>query len=85
MSDQPVKITVYGAEWCPPCHTARAYLKSRNIEFDYVNVDKEPEKGREIATKTGWTAIPILQIGDEYILGFDRAKLDGALQAHKLV
>ena len=85
MSDSPVKVTVYGAEWCPPCHTAKAYLKSRNVAYEYINVDQNQEAGREIAAKTGWTAIPIIQIADEYILGFDRAKIDGALQAKKLV
>lgn len=85
MSDEPVKVTIYGAEWCPPCHTAKAYLKSRKVAYDYINVDEKPDKGREIAQKTGWTAIPIINIGDEYILGFDRPKIDGALQAAKLI
>ena len=85
MSDSPAKVTIYGAEWCPPCHTAKAYLKSRKVDYNYINVDEKPEEGREIAVKTGWTAIPIIQIGDEYILGFDRAKIDGALQANKII
>jgi glutaredoxin 3 len=85
MSDDQAQVTVYGAEWCPPCHTAKAYLKSREVNFAYVNVDEKPDQGREIAMKTGWTAIPIIQIADEYILGFDRAKLDAALQANKLI
>jgi len=85
MSDSPAKVIVYGAEWCPPCHTARAYLKSRKIAFEYINVDENHEKGREIAVKTGWTAIPIINIGQEYILGFDRAKIDAALQENKLL
>lgn len=85
MSDAPAKVTVYGAEWCPPCHTTKAYLKSRGVTFDYINVDKQPEQGRAIAEKTGWTAIPIIQIGEEYILGFDRAKIDGALNAGHLL
>jgi glutaredoxin len=85
MSDSPAKVTIYGAEWCPPCHTAKAYLKSRKVDYEYVNVDEKPELGREIAVKTGWTAIPIIRIGDEYILGFDRAKIDGALSAAKLI
>jgi glutaredoxin 3 len=85
MSDSPAKVTIYGAEWCPPCHTAKAYLKSRNVSYDYINVDEKQEEGRQIAIKTGWTAIPIIQIGKEYILGFDRAKIDGALQANKLL
>jgi glutaredoxin 3 len=85
MSDSPAKVIIYGAEWCPPCHTAKNYLKARKVDFEYINVDEKPDQGREIAIKTGWTAIPIINIGDEYILGFDRQKIDGALTAHKLM
>lgn len=85
MSDEPAQVVIYGAEWCPPCHTAKAYLKSRKVEYDYINVDEKPDEGRKIAQQTGWTAIPIIKIGKEYILGFDRPKLDGALQANKLI
>jgi len=85
MSDSSAKVTIYGAEWCPPCHTAKAYLTSRKIPFTYVNVDEHPDQGRAIAEKTGWTAIPIINIGEEYILGFDRVKVDGALSEVKLI
>ena len=85
MSDQTTVVTVYGAEWCPPCHTAKAYLKSREVEFKYVNIDEDREQARAVSEKTGWTAIPIIQIGQEYILGFDRQKIDGALQENKLL
>ncbi|MBX4191007.1 glutaredoxin family protein [Candidatus Saccharibacteria bacterium] len=85
MSDSLAKVIIYGAEWCPPCHTAKNYIKSRKVTYEYINVDEKPDKGREIAMKTGWTAIPIINIGDEYILGFDRPKIDGALQANQLI
>jgi glutaredoxin 3 len=84
MADEPAKVVVYGAEWCPPCHTTKDYLKARKVNFEYVNVDEKPDRGREIATKTGWTAIPIIEIGDKYLLGFDRQKIDAALQEYKL-
>lgn len=84
MSDSPVKVIIYGAEWCPPCHTAKNYLKGRKIDFEYINIDENPDKGREIAVKTGWTAIPIINIGEKYILGFDRPKIDAALTEYKL-
>ncbi len=79
------KVTIYGAEWCPPCHMAKNYLKGRGIAYDYVNIDEEQEKGIEVAQKTGWTAIPIIKIGEEYMLGFDRPKIDAALTAEKLI
>ena len=85
MSDNDSAVTIYGAEWCPPCHTAKAYLKSREVDFEYVNIDEDREKGRAVAEKTGWTAIPIIRIGEEYILGFDRPKIDAALQTNKFI
>lgn len=85
MSNTAAKVTIYGAEWCPPCHATKAYLKSRNVAYNYVNIDEQPDEGRAIAEKTGWTAIPIIQVADEFILGFDRQKIDGALSASKLL
>lgn len=85
MSEDKAKVTVYGAEWCAPCHVAKDYLKSKGIAYRYINVDENRQAGMEISTKTGWSAIPIIQIGDEYILGFNREKLEGALREHKLV
>ena len=85
MEDKAAQVTIYGAEWCPPCHMAKNYFKSQNISFDYINVDQDQVAGREIALKTGWTAIPIIKIGEEYILGFERTKIDQALRASHLM
>lgn len=84
--DQAQKlVSVYGAEWCAPCHAAKDYFKSKNVEYDYINVDNDREAGMAIATKTGWSAIPIIKIGDEYILGFNLEKINGALRENKLI
>lgn len=86
MADEPkTLVKIYGAEWCAPCHATKDYLKSKKIDYDYINVDDDRETGQMIAAKTGWTAIPIIQIGDEYILGFNREKIDGALRQAKLM
>lgn len=82
--DEP-KVTIYGAEWCPPCHALKDYLKSREVEYKYINIDEDRDAGREVSIKTGWTAIPIVKIGEEYILGFERSQIDGALSAAKLI
>lgn len=86
MADTPhAKIKVYGAEWCAPCHAVKNYLKSKKVDYEYINVDENREAGQAVAAKTGWMAIPIVQIGDEYILGFNREKIDGALRDNKLL
>ena len=38
-----------------------------------------------IMSKTGRAGVPVIEIGDSFILGFDRPRIDAALLDHKLV
>lgn len=82
MSDS--KIIIYGAEWCGFCHTAKRYLDDKKIGYNYIDVDKEPAKGLEAVEKSGQRGIPVIDIAGDIIVGFDRPKIDNALQTHKL-
>lgn len=73
------KITIYGAEWCAFCHTARNYLTGKGIEYDYIDVDKDPSKGMEAVEKSGQRGIPVIDFDGEIIIGFDRPALDSAI------
>jgi glutaredoxin 3 len=77
-------ITIYGAEWCGPCHMTKHYLESKDIKYNYIDVDKDPAKGMEAVEKSGQRAIPIIDIGGDIIIGFDRPRIDQALSAHSL-
>ncbi len=33
------EIKLYGADWCPDCRRAKAYLKENNITFEFIDVD----------------------------------------------
>ena len=73
------KITIYGAEWCAFCHTARNYLEGREVDFKYIDVDKDPAKGMEAVDKSGQRGIPVIDFDGEIIVGFDRPKIDAAI------
>ena len=64
---------------------AMEYLKGKGVEYTAVDVDKDPSAAQKIFAKTGQAGVPVLQIGDETILGFDRPRIDSALRANKLV
>lgn len=72
-------ITVYGAEWCGFCHMVRRYLDDKKIEFNYVDVDKDPARAMEAIEKSGQRGIPVVDIDGEIIIGFDRPRIDAAL------
>ena len=79
------KITIYGAEWCGPCHMTKNYLKSINVPYTYVDVDKDPSGGLTAVEKSGQRGIPVIDLDGEIIVGFDRPTMDVLLKKHSLV
>lgn len=80
----PTPITIYSASWCAFCHMAKRYLDSLNISYKDIDVDHNPEAAQELVRKTGQAGIPVLEIGDQTIIGFDKPKIDAALTENKL-
>ena len=84
MSKEP-PITIYSAPWCAFCHMAKHYFDSLKIPYSDINVDSDAGAAQELVAKTGQAGIPVIEIGGETIIGFDRARIDSALRANKLV
>lgn len=59
------KVTVYGASWCGPCQRAKQYLNEREIPYEYVDVDENPE-----AMPKGYKSIPLVDIDGVLYAGF---------------
>jgi glutaredoxin len=55
------------------------YLKSRNVDFENVDVSADREAAMEMVKKTGQMGVPVALVGDVYIVGFDKAKIDEEL------
>ncbi len=36
-------LRLYGADWCPDCRRAKAYLKEHNVSFEFIDVDLDKE------------------------------------------
>lgn len=74
------QVIVYSADWCAFCHAAKDYLDKKGIQFEERDVETNPEYATEAVTKSGQRGIPVLDINGEIIVGFDRPKIDAALQ-----
>jgi glutaredoxin 3 len=74
------KVTVYSAPWCAFCHMAKHYLDSLGVKYTDIDVEKDPAAARNLVEKTGQAGIPVIEIGDRTIIGFDKAQLDEALR-----
>ena len=62
------RVVLYSMPQCPHCETAKKYLQQQNIMFRLVNV-KTPAGQKEFA-KSGYRAVPVLKIGEQFLNGF---------------
>ncbi len=35
-------LKIYAAKWCPHCTKTIEYIKNRNIEFEYIEIEEQP-------------------------------------------
>jgi glutaredoxin len=62
----------------------KSYLSSKDIKYDVKMADEDQAIAKELYDKSGQLGVPFTIITDdqgkeEYILGFDRHKIDTAL------
>ncbi|MFC1756769.1 glutaredoxin family protein [Patescibacteria group bacterium] len=73
------KIQVYSTPTCAYCVMVKDWLKEKNIEFEEFDVSVDEEKRNELIAKTGQLAVPVIIIGNDAVVGFDKAKLSELL------
>jgi glutaredoxin 3 len=78
MSDN-ANVVVYTAQWCGFCHAVKDYLSKKGVSFTEKDIDTNPAYAEEAVKKSGQTGIPVVEIGDTVIVGFDRSRIDAAL------
>jgi len=75
-----LKATVYSLPVCPDCMMAKIYLEQLNVEFDEVDLSRDRALADELIEITGQRKAPIIKIDDRYICGFDKEKINKAVQ-----
>lgn len=78
MSQPPVIL--YTAVWCGFCRMAKNYMDQLGVKYQERDVDKDPGAAQESVQKSGQMGIPVIDVGGTIVLGFDRPRLDEALQ-----
>ncbi|MGI6704173.1 MAG: glutaredoxin family protein [Clostridia bacterium] len=71
-------VTVYTSDTCGYCHMLKEYLRGRQVTYTEKNISTDMDARRELMSK-GYMGVPIVLIGNETIVGFDKARLDQIL------
>lgn len=75
------RVILYGADWCPDCLRAKAFLRENEINFMQIDVDAFPDAAEEvIRINKGKRIIPTLVINGEAYSNPDNPTLRKVLQ-----
>jgi len=69
------KVRVFSTPPCPYCRTLKEFLKDHQIEFEDIDVSKDASAREAMVKGSGQIGVPVVAIDDEFIVGFDRAKI----------
>ncbi len=70
-----MRIKIYSTPTCAYCAMAKEFLKENNIAFEDVNVAADRQALQEMVQKTGQMGVPVIQVDDKIMVGFNRKVL----------
>jgi glutaredoxin 3 len=66
------KVELYTKGYCPYCKRAKALLSQKGVDFNDVEIDKNPERRPEMIERAnGRSTVPQIFIGDTHVGGCD--------------
>lgn len=73
------KVVIYTTPTCMYCRAAKEFFKENNVTYEEFDVATDAEKRDEMIKKSGQMGVPVIYVGDEMVVGFDRGKLASLL------
>ncbi len=72
-------VTIYSTPTCHFCQMTKDFLKEKGVGYTEYNVASDLEKRQEMIQKSGQMGVPVIYVGDELIVGFDKERLMSTL------
>ena len=66
-----MSVVMYTTRFCPYCVRARQLLESKEVEYQDIAIDRDPNLRMEMVEKSRRHTVPQIWIGDEHIGGCD--------------
>jgi len=70
------KIRIYSTPYCVYCKMAKEFFTEKGLIYEEFDVSENVEKRKEMIDKSGQMGVPVIEIGDEIIIGFDKARIN---------
>jgi glutaredoxin-like YruB-family protein len=76
-------VKVYSTPTCVYCKTLKGYLTKNNVSFEEIDISKDEKELQKMIKISGQMGVPVLEIDQTVITGFDKTKIDELLKINK--
>ena len=74
------KVTVFTTPTCVWCGKVKEFLKKNNVKYIETDVTKDPAKAQYMIDKSGQMGVPVVEIDDEMVIGYNEGRLKKLLK-----
>lgn len=72
-------VTIYSTPTCHFCQMAKEFFTEKGVQFTNYDVSTDAAKREEMIKMTGQLGVPVIVVGGDIMVGFDRARLASKL------
>jgi glutaredoxin-like YruB-family protein len=73
------QVTIYSTPTCHFCQMSKEFFKENGVTYTEYNVATDLEKRQEMIQKSGQMGVPVIFVGNDMVVGFDKEKLSSLL------
>ena len=68
-------VVIYSTPTCHFCKMAKDFFVEKRIQYTTYDVATDAQKREEMIQLTGQLGVPVIVVGGDVVVGFDRQKL----------
>ncbi|HVN26420.1 MAG TPA: glutaredoxin domain-containing protein [Candidatus Paceibacterota bacterium] len=77
------KVTIYSTPSCVYCKMAKEFFAKNGVSYEELNVASDAKAREDMIEKTQQLGVPVIQVDDNIIIGFDQRTLEQVLDLKK--
>lgn len=77
------KVTIYSTPSCVYCKMAKEFFTKNGVSYEEHNVAADMKAREEMVEKSQQLGVPVIEVDDNIIIGFDQKTLEQVLELKK--
>ena len=72
-------VKIFTTSTCAYCKMVKEFFKQNNINYEEKDVVMDMQAREEMINKSGQMGVPVIFVGDDIVIGFDKSRLSELL------